>query len=51
MVLQSQLLLAGDLNNVQQAQKDGGRSNGAAEPVAECLPRPVICRELEAVGS
>ena len=39
MVLQSLLLIAGDLDNVQQTQEVGGRSNGAAEPVADCLPR------------
>ena len=36
MVLKSLLLIAGDLDNVQQNQEDGGRSNGAAEPVADC---------------
>ena len=47
MVLKSLLLIAGDLDNVQQNQEDGGRSNGAAEPVADCLPRLVILRRLE----
>ena len=31
--------IAGDLDNVQQTQEVGGRSNGAAEPAADCLPR------------
>ena len=39
MVLKSLLLIAGDLDNVQQNQEDGGRSNGAAEPVADCHSR------------
>ena len=49
MVLQSLLLIAGDLDKVQQAQEDCGRSNGAAEPVADCRPRlgdPPACARL-----
>ena len=42
MVLQSLLLIAGVRDNVQQTQNVGGRSNGAAEPVADCFPRLVI---------
>ena len=48
MVLQSLLLIAGDLDNVKQIEKVRGPSNGAAESVAECLPRFVILRRLEA---
>ena len=50
MVLQSLLLIAGDLDNVKQTEKVRGRSNGAAESVAECLPRFVILRRLEATA-
>ena len=39
MVLKSQLLIAGDLDNVKQNQEDCGRSNGAAEPVADSPSR------------
>ena len=39
MVLQSLLLIACDLDNVQQTQEAGGRSNGAADPVA-LIPNP-----------
>ena len=39
MVLKSQLLIAGDLDNVKQNQEDCGRSNGAAEPVADSHSR------------
>ena len=40
MVLKSLLLKSnGKLSNAQQNQEDGGRSNGATEPVADDLPR------------
>ena len=39
MVLQSLLLIACDLDSAQQTEEAGGRSNGAGEPVAACLPR------------
>ena len=39
MVLQSLLLIACDLDNVQQTQEASGRSNGAAEPDA-LIPNP-----------
>ena len=48
MVLQSLLLIAGDLDNVKQIQMVRRRSDGAAESVAECLPRFVILRRLAA---
>ena len=38
MVLQSLLLVAMDLDGVRRIEQVGGRSNGAAEPVAGCLP-------------
>ena len=42
MVLKSLLLKSnGKLSNAQQNQEDGGRSNGATEPVADDLPRSV----------
>ena len=51
MVLQSLLLIAGDLDNVKQTEKVRGRSNGAAEPVADCLPRIVSLRHRSHVVS
>ena len=48
MVLQNLLLIAGGLDNVKQIEKVCGRSNGAPESVAECLPRFVILRRLGA---
>ena len=41
MALQSLLLVAGDLDGGQRTEQAGGRSNGAAEPVADCLTRCV----------
>ena len=50
MVMQSLLLLAGDLDSVQQAQKVGGRNNGAAERVSASLPRLAILYRREATA-
>ena len=38
MVLQSLWLVAMDLDGVRRTEQVGGRSNGAAQPVAGCPP-------------
>ena len=39
MVLQSLSLIPCGLDDAQRTEEAGGRSNGAAEPVADCLRR------------